>query len=144
MEHNSESVAGTYQRVDSVGLRAALAVFGFVLVDIVGDGDFCDGIRGECDLAHGVPPVAVMVVILAVWYVQFTVRPSMASVLFSVIFYQFFYSNAESVGQSGDRANGYVLGLNLAGFDLPNLPGIDARKLCKLCLCHALAGADGV
>ena len=68
LEHNSESVAGTDQRVDSVGLRAALAVFGFVLVDIVGDGDFCDGIGGECYLAHGVPPVAVRVVIRAVGY----------------------------------------------------------------------------
>ena len=127
LEHNSESVAGTDQRVDSVGLRAALAVFGFVLVDIVGDGDFCDGIGGECYLAHGVPPVAVRVVIRAVGYGQFTVRTSMASVLFNVLFYQFFYSNAESVGQCGDRTNGYVLGLDLASFDLADLPGIDAR-----------------
>ena len=127
LEHNSESVAGTDQRVDSVGLRAALAVFGFVLVDIVGDGDFCDGIGGECDLAHGVPPVAVRVVIMAVGYGHFTVRPSMASVLFNVLFYQFFYSHAESVGQSGDRTNGDVLGLDLASFDLSDLPGIYAR-----------------
>lgn len=127
MEHNSESVAGTDQRVDSVGLRAALAFFGFVLVDIVGDGDFCDGIGGECDLAHGVPPVAVRVVIRAVGYEQFTVRPSIESVLFSLLFYQFFYSHAESVGQSGNRTNGDILGLDLAGFNLPNLPGVDAR-----------------
>lgn len=78
-------------------------------------------------IAHGVPPVAVRVVIRAVWYGHFTVRPSMESVLFSVLFYQFFYSNAEGVGQSGDCTNGDVLGLDLSGFNFSDLPGIDAR-----------------
>lgn len=35
--------------------------------------------------------------------------------------YQIFDFHAESVGQSGDRANGDVPGLDLAGFDFANL-----------------------
>lgn len=58
--------------------------------------------------------------------------------------YQIFDFNAEGVGQCGDRANGDVLGLNLAGLDLANLPGVDARQFCKLGLGHAFGCADVV
>lgn len=58
--------------------------------------------------------------------------------------YQIFDFHAEGVGKSGDRADGDVLGLDLAGFDLANLPGVYARQIRKLGLCHAFGCADVV
>lgn len=68
----------------------------------------------------------------------------MVQIFVEILFsYQIFNLHAEGVGQSSDRANGNVLGLDLSSFDFADLPGIDARQLCKFGLGHALAGANG-